>query len=298
MPERLFDEKTLRKLERLTLVANRVRAGVMKGERRSSKRGTSIEFADYRNYTRGDDLRRVDWNVFARLERLFIKLFEEEEDLSVHLLIDSSASMNWPLSGTEDGQNKFVFARRVLAGLGFIALGTGDQLTVTVLGQRERAWGPFRGRGHSLPLLDFIGSLNADGVMDINRTLKAYAQRVSRPGLCLLISDLMSPNGYQDGLAALQGRGFEVGLIHVLSRDEVEPELSGDLHLVDVETGVGQDVTVDINMRDLYIQRLLAWRDEINNFCTRRGIHYVTVETGTPWEELILFELRRLGVVR
>ena len=114
----------------------------------------------------------------------------------------------------------------------------------------------------------------------------------------MLITDLMSPNGYQDGLAALQGRGFEIGLIHVLSHDEVEPELSGDLHLVDVETGIGQDVTVDLAMRDLYIRRLMDWRDEISNFCTRRGIHYATVETGTPWEELILFELRRLGVVR
>src|SRR6266436_7084578 len=111
MAERLFDEKTLRKLERLTLVANRVRAGVMKGERRSSKRGTSIEFADYRDYTRGDDLRRVDWNVFARLERPFIKLLEEEEDLAVHLLIDASVSMDWPTQGAPN-HNKFTFARR------------------------------------------------------------------------------------------------------------------------------------------------------------------------------------------
>src|SRR5215470_16027467 len=122
MAERLFDEKTLRKLERLTLVATRVRAGVMKGERRSTKRGTSIEFADYRNYTRGDDLRRVDWNIFARLERPFVKLFEEEEDLSVHLLLDASASMDWPME-SEFAQQKFVFARRILAGLGYMSLG-------------------------------------------------------------------------------------------------------------------------------------------------------------------------------
>src|SRR5215831_13987947 len=154
MPERLFDEKTLRKLERLTLVATRVRAGVTKGERRSTKRGTSIEFADYRDYTRGDDLRRVDWNVFARLERPFIKLLEEEEDLAVHLLLDSSASMDWPL-GSEASVHKFTFARRVLAGLAHISLGTGDQLTVTALGQQNAVWGPKRGRGYTLTLLDF-----------------------------------------------------------------------------------------------------------------------------------------------
>src|SRR5215831_6006878 len=151
MAERLFDEKTLRKLERLTLVATRVRAGVMKGERRSTKRGTSIEFADYRDYTRGDDLRRVDWNIFARLERPFIKLLEEEEDLAVHLMIDASASMDWPI-GSDTSQNKFTFARRVLAGLGHISLGTGDQLTVTSFGQQARSWGPKRGRGHMLAL--------------------------------------------------------------------------------------------------------------------------------------------------
>src|SRR5258708_402181 len=300
--ERLLDEKTLRKLERLELIARRVRAGVMKGERRSNKRGTSIEFADYRDYTRGDDLRRVDWNIFARLERPFIKLLEEEEDLAVHLLIDASVSMDWPTAG-EPSQNKFTFARRVLAGLGSISLRSGDQITVSALsGQSTRNMqgttsGPLRGRGQTFPLLDFIAGLDPDGATDLNGALKTYAARTSRPGLLLLISDLLSPTGYQDGLAALQGRGYEIGLIHVLSRDEVEPELAGDLHLVDVETGIGQDVTVDVSMRDLYMRRLLSWRDEIAGFCTRRGIHYATVETGTPWEELILFELRQLGVV-
>src|SRR5215468_9239284 len=145
MAERLFDEKTLRKLERLTLVASHVRSGVMKGERRSNKRGTSIEFADYRDYTRGDDLRRVDWNVFARLDRPFIKLLEEEEDLAVHLLIDASDSMNWPRTSAEINQNKFRFAQRVLAGLAHMSLGSGDQLTVTALSTPNVIWGPFRG---------------------------------------------------------------------------------------------------------------------------------------------------------
>ncbi len=301
MPERLFDEKTLRKLDRLTLVASQIRAGIMKGERRSTRRGTSIEFADYRDYTRGDDLRRVDWNVFARLERPFIKLLEEEEDLAVHLILDASQSMDWPEEASEtdaNSQHKFTFARRVIAGLGHISLGSGDQLTITALGQRTVSWGPYRGRGYTLPLLDFVGSVKPGGLVDLNKALKNYAVHTSRPGLCLIVSDMMSPSGYEDGLSALQGRGYEVGLIHVLSPDEVEPILAGDLHLVDVETGQGQDVTVDVSMRDLYVRRLLAWRDEIGAYCTRRGIHYVTVETGTPWEQLILFELRRLGVVR
>ncbi len=301
MADRLFDEKTLRKLERVTLVASRVRAGVMKGERRSTKRGTSIEFADYRNYTRGDDLRRVDWNVFARLERPFIKLLEEEEDLAVHLMIDASESMNWPRENSVDrnaDEVKFRFAQRVLAGLAYISLGSGDQLTVTALGDQNVVWGPYRGRGYTLSLLDFIARLKTAGTTDLNGALKSYALRGARPGLCLLISDMLSPTGYQDGLATLQGRGYEVGLIHVLAKDEVEPQLAGDLQLVDVETGAGQDVSVDAAMYDMYVRRLLAWRDEIGSYCLRRGIHYATVETSMPWEELILYELRRLGVVR
>src|SRR5574337_25052 len=125
----LFDEKTLRKLDRLALVASRVRAGQMKGERRSTKRGTSIEFADYRDYVKGDDLRRVDWNIYARLERPFIKLLEEEEDLATHFLIDVSASMDWPHEG-EFGHKKFVWALRVLAGLSYISLVSGDFVNI------------------------------------------------------------------------------------------------------------------------------------------------------------------------
>src|SRR5512147_1058285 len=132
--EKLFDEKTRAKLEQLMLVATRVRAGAMKGERRSTRRGTSIEFADYRNYTRGDDLRRVDWNIYARLQRPFIKLLEDEEDLAVYLLLDASASMDWPRTGDRN-LHKFVYAQRVLGGLAYIALGSGDRVAAAVLRQ-------------------------------------------------------------------------------------------------------------------------------------------------------------------
>lgn len=297
MAERIFDEKTLRKLDRLVIVANKIRSGAIKGERRSSRRGTSIEFADYRNYVRGDDLRRVDWNIYARLERPFIKLLEDEEDLAVHLLVDASASMDWPRSGERDLQ-KFLYAQRVLAGLAYIALGSGDQVTVSVLregaGQR---WGPRRGRGHILELLAWLEKVTARGRIDLNESLRDYATQTARAGVCVVLSDFMSPEGYEDGLRALQGRGHEVTVIHILSPDEVSPEIAGDLKLVDVETGMAQDVTIDAAMLALYFQRLEAWQAEISSYCTRRGIHYVPVDTRTPWEQLILSELRRARVV-
>ena len=183
MAERIFDEKTLRKLDRLTLIANKVRAGAIKGERRSSRRGTSIEFADYRNYVRGDDLRRLDWNIYARLQRPFIKLLEDEEDLAVHLLLDSSASMDWPRSGQRD-LHKYLYARRVLAGLSYIALGAGDRVTVTALRQDGvTRWGPLRGRGQTLNLLAWLEKLYTRGTLDLNQVLRDSALRSTRAGL-------------------------------------------------------------------------------------------------------------------
>jgi uncharacterized protein (DUF58 family) len=297
MAERIFDEKTLRKLDRLILVASKIRSGAIKGERRSSRRGTSIEFADYRNYVRGDDLRRVDWNIYARLERPFIKLLEDEEDLAVHLLLDASASMDWPRGGDRD-LRKFLYARRVLAGLAYIALGGGDQVTVTALREDGvQRWGPLRGRGHILGMLAWLEKVTAHGAIDFNQVLRDYAMRTARAGVCVVLSDFMSPEGYEDGLRALQGRGHEVSAIHILSPDEISPEIAGDLKLVDVETSVAQDVTIDAAMLELYFQRLQAWQAEIAAYCTRRGIHYIPVDTRTPWEQLILAELRRARVV-
>ena len=296
--EKLFDEKTRRKLEQLMLVASRVRAGAMKGERRSTKRGTSIEFADYRDYTRGDDLRRLDWNIYARLERPFIKLLEDEEDLAVHLLIDTSASMGWPQDGNKN-LNKFLYAQRLTAGLAYISLATNDRLTLSTLSEgRPVQYGPIRGRGYGLAMLNYVSGLQSEGVVDLNTTLKSYAMRGGRPGLCFVISDLMSPNGFQEGVNALLGKGYEVGLIQVLSPDEVVPPIGGDLRLVDVETGRAQEVSVDGGMRDLYLKRFSEWRDGIQAECVRRGVHFVTIETSEAWEKVILQSLRRLGAVK
>lgn len=292
----LFDETTLHKLEQLTLVAERVRVGVMKGDRRSRKRGTSIEFADYRNYTKGDDLRRLDWNVYARLERPFIKLLEEEEDLSVHILVDGSASMDWPEAGDE---HKLTYALRLAGALGHIALTSGDVLTVTMLNSSgDQKWGPYRGHQNSLRLLQFLETGQAVGITDLNQSLRQYAQRSSRPGLLFVLSDLLSPNGFQDGLNALQSRGYEVGLIHILSPDEVDPPITGDLKLVDAETGQDAEITLDATTLDQYRQRLQEWQTETAVRCASRNIHYIPLTTDTPWEQVVMQTLREKTVIR
>jgi uncharacterized protein (DUF58 family) len=302
----ILDGPLLRKLERVSLIARHVRAGQTVGERRSTKRGTSVEFADYRDYVPGDDLRRVDWNIYARLERPFVKLFEEEEDLAVHLLLDGSGSMDWggngdrDISDQRDGENKWLYARQLAASLGYVALTSGDRLTVANLQSpvSNLQFGPVRGRGHTLRLFEWLEGLQAVGTTDLNAGLRAHAVSGGRAGLVLLISDLFSPAGYIEGLTALAARGHEVAVIHVLSPDEVEPPLGGDLRLLDVETGNHQEVTIDGGMRGLYSRRLEAWRAEIRATCRTRDVHYLPIETDTPFDRVVLYDLRRSGVVR
>ncbi len=302
----IFDESTLRKLHALTLVANKVRAGSMTGDRRSTKKGSSQEFADYRDYVPGDDLRRLDWKVYARLERPFIKLFEEEEDVAVHILVDASRSMDWG----DAVANKFTYARRLAAALGTIALAAGDQLSVALLQQDRSAadlesrqglgaqYGPAVGRQHTLRLMRFLEAQQASGYTVLNFSLRNYALGAHRPGLTFLISDLFSPDGFQDGLRQLQGRGHELALLHLLNPEEIEPPLAGDLRLVDVETGAKEEVSLDGGLRGLYRQRVREWQAEVRSYCRSREIHYLAVRTDLPWDRLVLHQMRVEGIVR
>jgi uncharacterized protein (DUF58 family) len=251
----LFDESSLRKLQQLTLVTSRVRAGALRGERRSLKRGAGLEFADFRDYVPGDDLRRVDWNVYARLDRPYVKLREEEEDLAVHILVDASQSMDWG----EGPQHKFNYALYLAAAVGAIGLSTGDRVTVSTLKTSEvyqTSEVSLRGQQYLLHLLKFLEAQQAAGITDLENAVRRYLIRPRRPGLVILISDLLSPHGYQPALKTLQQRGHEVALVHVLSPDEVDPPLAGDLRLIDVETGGVQEVSLDGGLRDAYRESL------------------------------------------
>jgi uncharacterized protein (DUF58 family) len=309
----MLDGSVLSRLDRLSLVARHVRAGRTTGERRSTKRGASIEFADYRDYAHGDDLRHVDWNIYARLERPFVKLFEEEQDLAVHLLLDGSGSMDWGGRGNEtEGaypepdqggeSNKWVYARRLAACLGYIALGGGDLLTVTSLHSQilnpKSQFGPVRGRGNVLRLFEWLGVLETSGTTDLNESLRSYAKQGARSGLVVLFSDLFSPAGYIEGMTALAARGHEVALVHLLAPEEVNPPLSGDLRLVDVESGDAREVTIDGAMRVLYERRLAAWRGDIRAACRVRNVHYIPIETDTPFDRAVQYDMRRAGLVK
>jgi uncharacterized protein (DUF58 family) len=292
----IFDEVTLRKLTRLTLAASRVRAGMIRGERRSTKRGASLEFADYRDYSPGDDLRRLDWNVYARLDRPFLRLFEEEEDLAAHILVDASRSMDWG----EGDRNKFAYAIRLAAALGAIALASGDQIRVALVagGRTARLFGPARGQAQTVRLFSFLEGQSPAGGTDLNRALRDYALAGRRPGLAFLISDLFSLEGFSDGLAQMRGRGYEVVILHLLSPDETDPPLAGDLRLTDVETGSYQEVSIDAGLRQLYRQRLQAWLEDTKADCLRRSARYLSINTGIPWDKIVLQEMRRAYILQ
>ena len=292
----LFDESILRKLNQLTLIASRVRAGSIKGERRSSRRGSSVEFVDYRDYTPGDDLRRLDWNIYARLDRPFIKLLEEEEDLAVHILLDGSQSMNWG----EDETHKFKYAQRLAAGLGAVALAAGDLLTIGLLqaGKVTAEFGPTRGQVSLTRLFHFLEELNPAGETNLNAAIQDYSVRPRRSGLAILISDLFTPAGYEGGIRLLLGRGHDTTLIHVLSPDELNPPFSGDLELIDSETNLGQDVSLNSGLRDLYQARARAWIQSTQLNCRKQGVRYQEVITNIPWDQILLLNMRHAGIVK
>jgi len=291
----LFDEPFLRKLERLSILSRRAMAGQLQGERRSPKRGQSVEFADFRLYAPGDDFRRIDWNAYARLERFFIKLFVEEEDLTVHLLVDTSRSMDWGMP------NKLWYAVRAAGALGYVALAGLDRVTVTALAESANRqigyFPPRRGKGQAMALFEFLQTLQSGGRTDLAPRLRAYAAAALQPGPLLLFSDLLD-DGWRDGLTALASRGFEVTVLHILAPDEVNPDLTGDLKLRDSETDAEIEITADYDLLRRYHAGLAAWQEELRRFCGARGMHYVPVETCLPFEELLFAWLRQRGVLR
>ena len=288
----LLEPEFLRKLEQLNLVSKKVFTGQLKGERRSSRRGTSVEFADYRNYTIGDDLRRIDWNTFARLEKLFLKLFVEEEDLHVYLLVDGSQSMAY------GSPSKFDYARRVAAALGYIGLTNYDRVGATVFTDRMRShMSAVRGRQQVFPYFRFLEESPVGGTTSLAKSLKEYALRTRQPGLAILISDFFDPE-WETGLKALLHRRFQVIAIHVLDRTEVRPDVLGDLKLVDCETGEEREITVSPALLKDYQKAVDEFCGGIQDTLRRYGADYLQAITDQPFEDLILRYLRRAGVVR
>ncbi|HEX4929969.1 MAG TPA: DUF58 domain-containing protein [Gaiellaceae bacterium] len=287
----LFDETFLRRLEQLELASRRLTAGRMKGERRSVRRGQSVEFADYRNYAAGDDLRQLDWNAYARLEKLFVKLFVEEEDVTVHVLVDASRSMDY------GEPNKLDAARRAAAALAYLGLASMDRVSVAFLGDGGASqMRPIRGKHRAMELFRFLTEPRPERLTGLAAAARAYASRMRGTGPLLLISDLMDP-GYLDAMRDLAGTRCQLSVLHLLAPDELEPEVAPDARLIDNETGHGVEVSGDDDLVDRYRARLGEWQAEIASFVSKRGGAYVVVPSDLDLADLLFDVLRRRRVV-
>jgi uncharacterized protein (DUF58 family) len=308
MPAALLTPDLLRRLEQFQLLAARRAKSSAKGERRSKARGQSVEFADYRNYVAGDDFRYLDWNLYGRLDRLFLKLYEEERELPVRIFLDASESMTF---GTPP---KFDFARQVAAAVGYVALCGFDRVSVCAFPDLDAATPDLdaatrsaeqaargglravRGRKSAMEFFRNISTVTARGPANLNEALRRGAIEARHAGLAVLLSDFLDPAGYEAGLNALTGRGFQVNAIQILAPEELAPPAFGDLRLVDSETGAMQEVTFGKFRLKAYQQTVRNFCQRLREFCQGRGINFFSVLSDMPLEQLLLTQLRRSEV--
>jgi len=289
----LLSPELLAQLERLELVTRKVFRGRMKGERRSKRKGQSVEFADFRNYVAGDDLRQLDWNLYARLDKLIIKLFMEEEDLHFYTLLDASLSMDF------GEPTKLDYAKQLAAALGFIGLIRADRVRIETLGQGPGERSPIlRGRASVWRLLEHVSAIQPGESVSLAEGVKNFCLRNRGRGVVVLISDLMDKAGYESALRYFVSHQVDCFVIQVLSQEELEPDVKGDLKLVDCEDADEADITVSAPLLNRYQQTLNAFTQGAQEFCTRRGMHYMLANNQLPVEELVSKHLRRRGLVR
>lgn len=312
--EDLLTPALIAKISQLDYTSKKIFAGKLRGERRSKKRGESVEFADHRPYVSGDDLRHIDWNIFGRLDRLFLKLFLEEEDLALHIVLDCSAS-------ADCGQpHKFLFMQQLTMALGYIGLVNLNRVTVSAMGgvietgaegengEVRRASSSLsairdlRGRRRVHDLARYLCTLRPEGVVPFTEACRRIALTRRGKGVMVVLSDFFIKEGYETGLRMLLGRGYDLFLIQCLSPQEVDPTgpngLAGDLRLRDVEDADVAEVTISAPLLKRYKANLAAYCDQLKEFAARREISLLTVRTDTPLDTLILDYLRKRGLLR
>lgn len=313
--EDLLDPPLIAKISRLDYTSKKIFAGKLKGERRSKKRGESVEFADHRPYVSGDDLRHIDWNIYARLDHLFLKLFLEEEDLALHIVLDASASADC------GNPHKFLFMQRLAMALGYIGLVNLNRVTVTAIGGSvitaaagddaggsvatptvTTALRDLRGRRRTHDLARFLCSIVPVGPAPFTEGCKRTALSRRGKGVMVILSDFFIKEGYETGLRLLVGRGYDLFCIQCLSPQELDPTgpdgLAGDLRLKDIEDGDQAEVTISAPLLKRYKANLSAYIDQFKEFCARREISLLTVNTKIEIDTLILDYLRKRGLLR
>jgi uncharacterized protein (DUF58 family) len=291
--EPLLAPEFLRRLETLELVSKKIRAGRMKGDRLSKRKGRGSEFADFRPYSVGDDLRFLDWNLYGRLEKLFLRLFLEEEDLHVHLLVDTSESM------TFGRPSKLRYAKQLAAALGFVGLVNLDRVAITTVGGATQVGSPqFRGRPSLWRMVRFLDTLPDGGAGDFSQSLRKFSLRATGRGVVVVLSDFLDKGGYEEGFRYLLARNLDIYAVQILDSEEIEPTFTGDLKLTDAEDGDEAEVTISAPLLKRYKETLEAFRGGLATFCNRRGMSYLFTSTQVPFEKMVLNYLRSRGLLR
>jgi uncharacterized protein (DUF58 family) len=281
-----FDNDFLKKLEYLHVVSKRALAGQNRADRLSPKRGRGLEFADHRPYAAGDDYRHIDWKAYKRLNRLLLRLFDEERDLSIYMMLDVSRSMAEPA--------KFDMARRVAAALCYVGLVHLDRLTIVPFGRGlGHESSPGRGKGRIFRVFDALEALEASGPTDLRESCKAFASRPRQLGLVVIISDFLDPGGFEAGLKILRTLGHDVFVVHVTSERDRDPGVFGTVRFVDVETGEVREVEVTPRLAAAYVEASTAHGTALEHFCGRYDIGYVRADAERPFEDVILRTFRQ-----
>src|SRR5437762_2609226 len=290
--EPLLTSEFMARLDQLDVMSRKMLAGKMKGERRSKRRGQSVEFADYRNYSIGDDLRFIDWNIYARLDRLFLKLFLEEEDLALYVLVDVSKSCDY------GNPNKAYYLKQVAAALGYIGLVNYNRVTIAAMSDSVVAeTGALRGRRRVSQMIDFVGKLKAEGPSDLAEACKRFALQHRQKGVCVVLSDFFDKGGYENGLRYVAGGKYDLFCVQVLSPQEIEPDLQGDLKLRDMEDNDMAEVSITQPLLKQYKANLNAYCLGLKDYVTRRGGTYLFTSTAVPFDTLVLNYLRERGLL-
>lgn len=291
--DQLFDEEFLKKLEYLHVVSRKAFSGNMRAERRTKKVGSGIEFADHRRYSMGDDFRYIDWNVYGRVDRLLLRLFEEEEDLHIYLLLDASRSMK------VGEPSKLHYAMQLTAALTYIGLGNLDRVGIVPFSdQLHEALPAARGKRRIFKVFQFLRNVRPGGATNLAKCAEDFVHRYKRRGLAVVVSDFYDPKGFEEGINELRYHKFEPFVLQVFDQKEVNPSLHGDLTLVDCETGEAKEVTVSKSLLKAYQREHEKYCEELNQFCTARAIPYFRTHTQIPFDELVLRIFRQGGFLR
>jgi len=291
-PSSLLDPAFMARLDQLDVLSRKLLMGKMKGERRSKRRGQSVEFADYRNYTIGDDLRFIDWNIYGRLDKLFLKLFLEEEDLALYILLDISKSSDF------GEPNKTLYMKKVAASLAYIGLVNYNRVAVVGLSDRLVAeTGAMRGRRNVSRMIDFIQKLEPTGSSNLAAACKRFALAHRTKGVCVVLSDFFDKGGFESGLRYVAGGKYDLFAVQILSPQEIDPDLQGDLKLRDMEDDDVAEVSITQPLIKKYKANLNAYCLSLKDYVTKRGGTYLFSSTAVPFDTLVLNYLRERGLL-